>query len=138
MARVATRITANADSALTEIEIAAQAARRSFERLEGVLADAQIDSILVNMAVASTGMRQIAEDLSDPTGGFAATLTRADSAFTRIDRLSARLEAGEGSLGRLLTDTTFTVRAESVLLQLDLLLQDLRENPRRYIRLSIF
>lgn len=135
---VATRITANADSALAAIQVAAQTARRSFDRLEGILADAQVDSILVNMAVASTGIRQITEDLSDPTGGFAATLTRADSAFTRIDRLSARLEAGEGSLGRLLTDTTFAVRAEDVLLQLDLLLQDLRDNPRRYIRLSIF
>jgi len=30
------------------------------------------------------------------------------------------------------------VRAENVLDQLDLLLQDLRENPRRYVRLSIF
>jgi len=38
----------------------------------------------------------------------------------------------------LLSDTTFAFRAEGVLLRLDLLLQDLRENPRRYVRLSIF
>ena len=76
--------------------------------------------------------------LADTTGGLGVTLARADSAFARIDRLSARIEAGEGSLGRLLSDSTFVVRAEEVLLQMDLLFEDLRENPQRYVRLSIF
>ena len=83
-------------------------------------------------------MRIITTDLADPESGLASTLERADSAFVRIDRITARLEAGEGSLGRLLTDTTFAVRAEEALFSLDLLLKDVRENPRRYVRLSIF
>lgn len=135
---VAGRITANADSALAEIEVAAAAARRSFQRIDGIMGDAQIDTMVTNLKVASVGLRQIAGELSDSTGGLAATLGRADSVFARMDRISARLEAGEGSFGRLLVDSTFAVRAEGVLLQLDLLLQDLRENPRRYVRLSIF
>jgi phospholipid/cholesterol/gamma-HCH transport system substrate-binding protein len=52
--------------------------------------------------------------------------------------MTARIEGGEGALGRLLTDTTLAVRAESVLLSLDSLLQDFRENPGRYVRLTIF
>ncbi len=135
---VAASITSNADSALTEIELAASAARRSFERVDGVLAAAEIDSLIVDLHAAASGIRSLTEDLADDSTGVSATLTRADSAFVRVDRLAARLEAGEGSLGRLLTDTTFAVRAESVLLSLDLLLQDVRENPRRYVRLSIF
>ena len=137
-AEVAGSITATADSALAEIETAAQAARRSFERVEGIIDDAQIDSILTNIRVASAGMRQVAGELTDTTSGLAVTLSRADSAFARIDRISARLEAGGGSIGRLLVDSTFAVRAEDVLAQLDILLQDLFENPRRYVRLSIF
>jgi phospholipid/cholesterol/gamma-HCH transport system substrate-binding protein len=58
--------------------------------------------------------------------------------LARIDRVSARIEAGEGALGRLLVDSTLAVRAEGVLEQLDFLLRDLRENPKRYVRLSIF
>lgn len=84
------------------------------------------------------GLRTVATELADPDGGLSATLGRADSAFLRVDRIAAGLEAGEGSLGRLLTDTAFALRAENVLMQLDLLLQDVRENPRRYVRLSIF
>ncbi len=135
---VAASITANADSALLEVEQAAIAARRSFDRVDGLLADEQIDSIVTNMRVASAGIRDLAADLSDPEDGLAVTLDRADSALARVDRIAARLEAGEGSLGRLLTDSTLAVRTEEVLRSLDFLLQDVRENPGRYVRLSIF
>lgn len=130
-------ITANADTALAAVEDAAQAARRSFERMEDFMGDAQMDSILTNIRIASAGLRTVAEELASEDG-LEATLDRADSAFVRIDRIAARLEDGEGSIGRLLTDSTFAVRAESVLEQLNLLLLDVRENPRRYVRLSIF
>ncbi len=137
-AEVATSITANADSALAEIELAASAARRSFERVEGIIDEAQMDSTLAGLRQIASNFRQVSGELADSTSGLAVTLTRADSAFARLDRVAARLESGDGAIGRLLTDSTFAVRAEGVLLQLDSLLADLRENPRRYVRLSIF
>ena len=135
---VAASITANADSALTEIEVAAGAARRTFEGIEEAVSEAGMDSILANVRVASMGIRDVATALADSTSGLEVTLGRVDSTFARLDRISARIESGEGSLGRLLADSTLVVRAEDVLEQIDLLLEDLRENPRRYIRLSIF
>ena len=135
---VAASITANADSALFEIETASRSARRAFERMDGLMSGPQIDSIMENLEVASSGLRQITDELTDPDGGLDATFERMDSAFARFDRLSARIEAGEGSIGRLFVDSTFAMRVEDVLMQLDLLLRDVRENPRRYVRLSIF
>ena len=135
---VAERLTANADSALGQIQSAAVSARQSFERVDGILQDAQIDSIVTNLALASGGLRRMMVALTDSTGGLERTLARADSAFARIDRLTASVEAGEGSLGRLLADETLAVRAEEVLAQLDLLIADFRANPGKYVRLSIF
>lgn len=136
--QVASSITANADSALAEVELAARAARRTFTRVEGIVGDAGIDSILGNIREASVGIRDVASALADPSSGLGVTLERADSTFARLDRITARVEAGDGSIGRLFADSTFAVRAEEVLRQMDLLLEDLRENPRRYVRLSIF
>lgn len=135
---IAMSITTSADSALAEIEAASRVARRSFIRIEELLADQQIDSILSNVAGASGDIRKISGDLAGSSEELAATLARADSVLARIDDLTARVAAGEGALGRLVTDTVLAVRAEDVLGQLDLLLRDLRENPRRYVRLSIF
>jgi len=136
--QVAGAITANADSALAEVELAARSSRRTFSRVEGIVGDSGVDSILTNIREASAGIRDVAAVLADEDAGLPVTLQRIDSTFARLDRITARVEAGDGSIGRLLADSTFAVRAEDVLRQMDLLLQDLRENPRRYVRLSIF
>ncbi|HUP51961.1 MAG TPA: hypothetical protein VM198_05760, partial [Longimicrobiales bacterium] len=135
---VASTITANADSALAEIDLAAGAARRSFERVEGIIDQAELEAMLADVREIVSSLRQVSGELADSTGGLAGTLTKADSTFARLDRIAARIESGEGAVGRLLSDSSFAVRAEGVLLQLDSLLADLRENPRRYVRLSIF
>lgn len=135
---IASNLTTSADSALMEIEEASRSARRSFDRMAGLLGDAQIDSIVTNVRLATSSVQQLASDLSSSSGGMGQMMERADSAFARIDRLTGRIESGEGALGRLMSDSTLAIRTEEVLRQLDLLLQDVRENPRRYVRLSIF
>lgn len=131
-------VTTSADSALNEIEATTRVARRSFERVDALLGNAQIDSIVSNVSLGTASLQQIASDLSGSASDLANTLSQADSTLARIDRISAQAESGRGVLGRLLVDSTLAVRAEDVLQQLDLLLKDLRENPKRYVRLSIF
>lgn len=131
-------LSAKADSALREIQEASRAARVSFGRVEEILGDSQVDSIVTNVRGATGSIEQIAENLAGSSDDLGSALARADSAFARLDRLTAMVASGQGTIGRLFTDSTLAVRAEGVLQQLDLLLQDLRENPRRYVRLSIF
>jgi hypothetical protein len=134
---VASSVTACADTALSDIERASTVARRSFEHIESILTDAQIDTIVANVLIASIGIQGIATNLAESTGVAATTIERADSTFARLHRISVRFESGQGALGRLLVDSTLAIRAEDVLAQIDLLLQDLRENSRKYVRLTI-
>lgn len=136
--RMATSIAANADTTLAEIEVAAGSARRSFERVERVLEEAELEALFADLGEIARNLRAVSGELADTAGGLGSTLARADSAFARLERIASRIEAGEGSVGRLVADSTFVLRAEDVLGQLDSLLADLRENPRRYVRLSIF
>lgn len=137
-AEVAMSVTTSADSALAEIEEASRVARRSFERIEEVLTRSEMDTLVADVSQAAASLQEIAANLTAPSADLSTTLARADSAFARIDRIAARVEAGEGALGRLVGDSTLVLRTEDVLAQLDRLLQDLRENPSRYVRLSIF
>src|SRR5690606_37487395 len=66
------------------------------------------------------------------------TLARADSAFGSVQRVASSIEAGEGAVGRLLTDSTLAVRLENAAAQLDSLLAVGEANPGRYARLSLF
>jgi len=44
----------------------------------------------------------------------------------------------EGSLGRLLSDSVMVTSAEGLFEELNLLVEDIRANPQKYVRLSIF
>ncbi len=137
-ARAASDLSSTAAAALTEIQAASQSARMSFARVERLLSDEQIDSIMTYVAGASRSMQGLAQGLEDSSDELTRALVNADSAFQRLDMFTRRIADGEGSIGRLLTDETLAIRAEDVLLSLDLLLQDFKANPRRYVRLSIF
>lgn len=121
-----------------EISDALGSARSSFGKLDDVLASGRVDSILDNTVAITSNFRGVSGDVTSAVDRLESTLTLADSTMARLSRISARVEAGEGSVGRLLVDTALAVRAETVLEELSLLLDDLRANPRKYVRLSIF
>lgn len=55
-----------------------------------------------------------------------------------LKQISTNLKDGKGSAGRLLTDQTLVLRLESATASLDTLLKDMRENPGRYVKFSLF
>ena len=122
----------------SELGAAARAARTSFERIDRVLAEAQIDSMVIDVRNSAQNLESMTGDLSGALGDLQAAARSADSTFTKLDRLAANAEAGGGSLGRLLGDSTLAVRAEQAVSELRSLLADIQENPSRYVRLSIF
>jgi len=67
------------------------------------------------------------------------TSTSIDAAMTSLSAVLARIEAGEGSLGRLTADDAeLYENLNAVSESLNSLLLDLQENPNRYINISIF
>lgn len=63
---------------------------------------------------------------------------RLNSAAARADSLIARLNSSEGTLGRLSSDPRLYDNLNSTIESLDSLIIDLQENPKRYVRFSVF
>ncbi len=131
-------VSAQVEVAASEIGSAATVGRSVLERADGLMASGRLDSIMGNVEAITTNLDALSANMATATDGLDLTVARADSAFARVDRLTARVADGEGMLGQLMTDTVLVARAGAVLTQLDLLLADLRANPKRYVRLSIF
>lgn len=131
-------VSGEVERAASEIGAAASIGRQVLERADGLMASGQIDTIMNNVGSITSNLDSLSSNMATATTGLDVTMARAESAFARVDRLSARVEAGEGVLGQLMSDTVLVARASGVLTQLDLLLADLRANPKRYVRLSIF
>ncbi|MGD2068979.1 MAG: MlaD family protein [Gemmatimonadota bacterium] len=66
------------------------------------------------------------------------TTTTLDRAMRSLDTILTRLEAGEGTLGRLTTDDSLYVNLNRAAESIALLATDLRENPKRYLTVEIF
>ena len=131
-------VSGDVERAMEEISVSATQARVTLERIDQTLSGGTVDSILVNVQDATASIERIASELEGSGKNLDATLARADSTFQSVQRFATRIEAGEGAVGRLLTDSTLALRLESAAAQLDSLLADVKANPRRYVRLSIF
>jgi len=69
----------------------------------------------------------------------AQTSQNIDAAMSSLSAVLARIEAGEGTLGRLTADDAeLYENLNAATASLNALLEDLRENPNRYINISIF
>lgn len=133
---------ASATTAATEIAQLAQGARHLLEDQRSALDDltgaargllAGVDSALApdDIATLRTGLTASATNLASAT----ATL---DTASDRLARILEGLESGHGSAGRMLADAELYDRAAGSLAALERLLDDVRQNPKRYITVRIF
>ena len=80
-------------------------------------------------------------------GSIADTLAAADlygsinnlrSSLERASSLLGNLSEGEGTAGKLITNDSLYTNLSNSLGSLDLLLQDMRTNPKRYVHFSLF
>jgi phospholipid/cholesterol/gamma-HCH transport system substrate-binding protein len=55
-----------------------------------------------------------------------------------LNSVLAKVKNGEGTLGKLVQDDRLYNHMDSLSMNLNLLVKDLRENPQRYVKLSLF
>ncbi|ABB32760.1 Mammalian cell entry related domain protein [Geobacter metallireducens RCH3] len=65
-------------------------------------------------------------------------INRADTSLKSLEEVTARLQRGEGTAGKLLSDRELYDRLNRTVDDLDLLVKDIKENPKRYVKFSVF
>ena len=58
--------------------------------------------------------------------------------MAKVDGIVNGLESGKGSMGKLLNDEAFYQNIKTSTKELELLLQDVRLHPTRYVNISVF
>lgn len=108
-----------------------------------------LNKTLTNLAALSASLREMSPDLqrgvkniallSDSLALQGPVLVR--NAAQSLDNLNAiltKLKDGQGSAGKLLTDEQLYANVNDAVANLSLLLADFKENPKRYINVSVF
>jgi phospholipid/cholesterol/gamma-HCH transport system substrate-binding protein len=63
---------------------------------------------------------------------------RLSSNTTQVQAILARLERGDGTAGKFMTDTMLYRDTRNLLIRIDSLVADFQRNPRKYINLRVF
>jgi phospholipid/cholesterol/gamma-HCH transport system substrate-binding protein len=102
------------------------------------------DRLVQSLTSASDKLDDVATRLDSGQGTAGKLLTdsgmydRLNSLSERLDRLLTRLEQGEGSAGQLLQDRRLYENMNEAASELRELVADVRKNPRKYLKFSLF
>ncbi len=107
-------------------------------KLNTLLADntGKLDRTFTNLDEMSLNFSKFSDSLAQlQTGKLVADL---QDVIIRFDAIVTGLDNGEGTVGKLLKDDQLYTNLEGASRQLEILLQDLRLNPKRYVNVSVF
>lgn len=77
-------------------------------------------------------------NISRATDSLPSLVGNATSALDKLNGTLTKMERGEGTLGKIVNDQELYNNLNNATLSLDLLLKDIKINPRRYINVSVF
>jgi phospholipid/cholesterol/gamma-HCH transport system substrate-binding protein len=89
-------------------------------------------------AVDSAQIAATVRTFRETTANADSLMLRLSSNTTQLQAILARLERGEGTAGKFLSDTSLYRDARNLLTRVDSLVTDFQRNPRKYINLRVF
>jgi phospholipid/cholesterol/gamma-HCH transport system substrate-binding protein len=107
-----------------ELAALSSSLRRSAEGVERVTDGPELDRAVANIDSLTFRLDQTTRTLG--------------SATESLDVVMGRLERGEGTLGRLTVDETLYDNMNSAVMSIQQLVNDIRQDPRRYLNVSVF
>jgi phospholipid/cholesterol/gamma-HCH transport system substrate-binding protein len=151
------KVLLNADQLLTGVNAVLD--KDGQENLKTSLAE--LSKTIAQFHKASTSLNVILDDNKGKIGGVVTNFNKVSSDFSKIsdslnkanlgktakdlqktlenvDKIMANLQSGKGSMGKMLNDEALYNNLEKTSKELELLLQDVRLYPTRYVNVSLF
>ena len=128
----------NIDTGTAALARGAQALEHTLQRADSATSQQQLQHILSHTDSVTADLRDIAANLKVVTGAAAAQQASIGRIIQNTDSVLARVQAGEGTLGKLSKDTTLYNESVAAVRSLREMLQDMKTNPRRYFSFSVF
>ncbi len=121
-------------------------------KIDNLLTDEQprIKNIMTNLESITTNLDQNSDNINKIITNFAAlsdslasaeipqTIRNAEAALKSLNAITQKINSGEGTLGQLMTNDSLYIQLEKSMSSLNLLLEDIRLNPKKYVKFSVF
>lgn len=128
----------NLKESIANFAVISRELKTTTSSMNGLLADngKKLTGTISNFEEISTNFAKISDSLSQvEVGKMVSNIEKLTSDFQVI---ANNLKSGQGTAGKLLQDDQVYVNLERTTKQMELLLQDMRLNPKRYVHFSLF
>lgn len=145
--------------ALEDLNASIKSIRHTFTNLEStsqnldtliIMESGRLSSIMYNIDMITRNLTNNSNEIDRILGNLASvsdTLARSNisgviqkinKTFTDLENILTRVDKGQGTLGLLVNDEKLYNDLQKSATELNLLLEDIRVNPKRYVRISVF
>lgn len=142
----------NIDRSFESVRKAISSLEQTSYKLDDMMANEKpkLSSIFTNLNGISANLSKNEEKITNILTNFSnlsdtlahsqlkSAVTNADNTLKELNKLMTQINAGQGTLGKLAKNDSLYNNLNKSAENLDLLLKDLKENPKRYVRFSIF
>jgi phospholipid/cholesterol/gamma-HCH transport system substrate-binding protein len=125
-------------SAVNSLNQTARTTQRIANRVDSSLTGADLRKIVLDLGAAAADIRRTTGTLNGMANNLAQTQNRLDSFLTTGDSVLTKINTGQGTLGRLVTDSSLYVGGDSLVTELRALIADVRANPKKFFSLRVF
>lgn len=128
----------NLSIAIAELTQTMRTLNSASKTLDKMLATNQqnIDQMMNNLNKTSDNFVKISNSLTE--ADLAQAVKDLESTLANVNKMMSDIESGEGTLGKLMKDEAMYNNLSAASKELELLLQDVRLNPTRYVNISVF
>lgn len=125
----------NLKKSLADLSVTMNELKKTSQSLNHIVAGNQehLDKVLANADAITTDLAGVSKTLNESELG--QTLASLNSALKSFDGLMTNLENGKGSVGKLLKDEGLYNNLDAAIIELKVLLEDIKLHPNRYTRI---
>jgi phospholipid/cholesterol/gamma-HCH transport system substrate-binding protein len=126
----------NLTSSIENFSLTIESAKKSIDVLEKVIGgnENSLNSIINNMDVSLKNFSELSENFDE----LDLVIENLSKSSANINSITSEIKSGDGLVNKVVYDEGFVKSLDEISSNINLLLEDLRMNPKRYVHFSLF
>jgi phospholipid/cholesterol/gamma-HCH transport system substrate-binding protein len=128
---------ANLKNSIASLNTVLSTFKTASRSLNSMLAkNGKLDSVFTNATTITSNLVNLTDSLN--SANLKQTVKKLETTLNKFNGILSDVEDGKGSIGKLLKDEGFYDNLEGAAKEMEALLKDLKEHPKRFVHFSLF